>query len=62
MLISLPEACTADRVAALWRNTLPAVARLGGGDTLTLDAEAVAACDGAGEALIVELYRRSARQ
>jgi phospholipid/cholesterol/gamma-HCH transport system permease protein len=35
---------------------------MGAEDTLTLDAESVKVCDGAGEALIVELYRRSVRQ
>lgn len=35
---------------------------MGPADTLTLDATDVMRCDGAGEALIVELYRRSARQ
>ena len=62
MEIVLPETCSAEAVAELWRSTLPAVARLGEGDALALDAGAVAACDGAGEALIVELYRRSVRQ
>jgi phospholipid/cholesterol/gamma-HCH transport system permease protein len=62
MLLTLPESCTAESVAALWRAAMPAVARLGRGDVLTLDADAVASCDGAGEALIVETYRRAARQ
>ena len=62
MEISLPETCSAAAVAGLWRSALPAVARLGRGDTLELDAGAVGSCGGAGEALIVELYRRSARQ
>jgi len=62
MEISLPETCSAEAVAELWRSALPVVARLGEGDKLALDAGAVVTCDGAGEALIVELYRRSARQ
>ena len=62
MEIVLPETCSAEAVAELWRSMLPAVARLGEGDTLSLDAGSVGACDGAGEALIVELYRRSVRQ
>ena len=62
MTVSLPETCSAESVSPLWRETLSEVARLGGGDTLVLDADRVKRCDGAGEALIVELYRRSARQ
>ena len=41
---------------------MPEVARLSREDSLTLDAGNIVTCDGAGEALIVELYRRSARQ
>jgi len=41
---------------------MPEAARLRQGDTLTLDADGVRSCDGAGEALIMELYRRSAQQ
>ena len=62
MTLTLPETCSAERVAAFWRQVMPEVARLGAGDTLTLDARSVTVCDGAGEALIVELYRRSAQQ
>ena len=62
MNLTLPETCTAETVAALWRSRMPEVARLARGDTLTLDAETVATCSGAGEALILEVYRRSARQ
>lgn len=62
MTIVLPETCSAGQVALLWEQVLPAVSGLGAEETLTLDAEGVKACDGAGEALIVELYRRSARQ
>ena len=62
MTLTLPETCSAERVATVWREVMPAVAALGAGDTLTLDASSVAVCDGAGEALVVELYRRSAQQ
>lgn len=62
MNLTLPETCTAEPVAALWRAQMPEVACLGHGDALTLDADATVTCDGAGEALIVELYRRSAQQ
>ena len=41
---------------------MPDVARLGAGDALTLDADAVASYDGAAEALIIELHRRAAAQ
>lgn len=41
---------------------MPGVADLGKGDSFSLDADRVKLCDGAGEALIVELYRRSALQ
>jgi phospholipid/cholesterol/gamma-HCH transport system permease protein len=62
MTLTLPETCTAESVSPLWRQALPDVSRLAGGDALVLDANGVKACDGAGEALIVELFRRSARQ
>jgi phospholipid/cholesterol/gamma-HCH transport system permease protein len=62
MLITLPEVCTAENVAALWRTAMPEIVRLGRGDALALDADAVARCDGAGEALILEAYRCAARQ
>ncbi len=62
MTVTLPETCSADSISPLWRETLPDVSRLGGGDALTLDADGVKRCDGAGEALILELYRRAARQ
>ena len=42
MNLTLPETCTAETVAALWRSRMPEVARLARGDTLTLDAETVA--------------------
>jgi len=62
MTFVLPENCTAPAVAVLWRERMPEVARLGTGDTLTLDANAVQAYDGAAEALIVELHRCAAAQ
>ena len=62
MNLPLPETCSPESVAALWREIMPGVSGLGKGDTLTLDADGVLRCDGAGEALIIELYRRSARQ
>lgn len=62
MNLILPETCTADTVATFWRDCLPDVERLGRDDALTLDADQVRACDGSGEALIVEVYRRSTRQ
>ncbi len=62
MNLTLPETCSTESVATLWREIMPAVSGLGKGDALTLDADGVVRCDGAGEALIVELYRRSAQQ
>ena len=62
MTVTLPETCSAESVAPLWRETMPEVERLSGGDALVLDAGAVKSCDGAGEALIVELHRRAIRQ
>ncbi len=62
MTLTLPEACTAETIAPLWRASFDEVARLGSGDTLTLDADQTQACDGAGEALIVALYRQAASQ
>ena len=62
MVLTLPETCSAEEVAALWREALPSVAQLGSGDALVLDADAVKRCDGSGEAFIVELFRRAARQ
>lgn len=62
MTLTLPETCTAESVSPLWREALPNVSRLGNGDALVLDANGVKTCDGAGEALIVELFRRSVRQ
>jgi phospholipid/cholesterol/gamma-HCH transport system permease protein len=62
MTLTLPETCSAESVTPLWKTVLPAVARLAAGDTLALDADGVKACDCAGEALILEVYRRSARQ
>jgi phospholipid/cholesterol/gamma-HCH transport system permease protein len=62
MTLTLPETCSAESVAPLWQAAVPEVARLERGDTLALDADGVRACDCAGEALILELYRRSARQ
>lgn len=62
MNLILPETCTAETVAEIWRSRLPEVARLGREDAVTLDADHVTTCDGAGEALILEVYRRSARQ
>jgi phospholipid/cholesterol/gamma-HCH transport system permease protein len=41
---------------------MPEVSSLGAGDALALDADGVGRCDGAGEALVIELYRRSIQQ
>ena len=62
MTLQLPEVCSSESVAVLWREVMPDVARLGSGDTLILDANGVKTCDGVGEALIVEIFRRSAQQ
>ncbi|MEI7898918.1 MAG: ABC transporter permease [bacterium] len=62
MNLTLPKTCSAESVATLWREIMPGVSRLEKGDSFTLDADGVTQCDGAGEALIVELYRRSAEQ
>lgn len=62
MDIILPEGCTADHVAAFWRGHDSEIATLTARDAVQLNADRVTACDGAGEALILELYRRSARQ
>ena len=62
MHLSFPEALTVEGVTPIWRVDMPEVDRLGKGDGLTLDADRVKTCDGAGEALILELYRRSAKQ
>lgn len=62
MNLSLPETCNAETVSELWRSCMTDVSRLGRGETLTLDADGVTLCDGAGEALILELYRCSLRQ
>ena len=62
MTLTLPETCSAEQIAPLWRETAGGLDRLGAGDTLTLDADGVRRCGGAGEALIVEVYRRAARQ
>ncbi len=62
MNVTLPDICTAEHVAEFWRTRLPEVTRLTHEDAMLLDADRVTTCDGAGEALIVELYRCSARQ
>lgn len=62
MTFTLPEVCTADAVAVLWQKQLQDVARLGAGDMLTLDADAVKTYDGAAEALVIELHRYAAAQ
>lgn len=62
MNLTLPENCSTESVAALWREVMPGVSCLGKKDELALDADGVLRCDGAGEALIVELYRRSTQQ
>ena len=62
MTFTLPETCTADAVAVLWQRQIPDVARLGAGDTLTLDADAVKTYGGAAEALVIELHRCAAAQ
>lgn len=62
MNITLPTQCTAAEVTSFWRGQLPEVMRLGRDETLTVDADAVERCDGAGEALILELYRCAAQQ
>lgn len=62
MQVRLPAKLTADEVARLWQTDLPGLDALKAGDTLELDADATEVCDGAGEALIVECYRRAAAQ
>ena len=62
MTVTLPEQCLHDPVSGIWRTCLPTVARLSSSDTLMLDADSVIRCDGAGEALILELHRRAASQ
>lgn len=62
MTVILPQLCTAETIAPLWRDVLPEVSRLGTGDELTLDASGVERCESAGDALILELARRAASQ
>jgi phospholipid/cholesterol/gamma-HCH transport system permease protein len=62
MNLILPETCSTESVAALWREVMPKLSELGKGEEVALDADGVVRCDGAGEALIVEIYRRSVRQ
>ena len=62
MTVILPETCSAESVSSMWRNVLPEISRLNSTDELVLDADSVKTCDGAGEALIVELFRCSLRQ
>jgi phospholipid/cholesterol/gamma-HCH transport system permease protein len=62
VILSLPETCSAETIAPLWHAAVPEVARLAGGDTLSLDADGVRSCDSAGEALILEVHRRAAQQ
>jgi len=62
MRVILPECCSAESIATVWRDTMPEIMRLGSEDALVVDANAVKSCDGAGEALIVEFYRRSLQQ
>lgn len=62
MTLTLPETCSPESVATLWKTVMPSVSSLGKGDSLLLEADGVAWCGGAGEALIVEIYRRSVQQ
>lgn len=62
MHVTLPEKVTAETVAEIWRTEIPQVAALTSDDTLELDADHTMVCDGSGEALIVELYRRATAQ
>jgi phospholipid/cholesterol/gamma-HCH transport system permease protein len=65
MNIVLPSGASvpaSESAAALWREAIPCVAKLGKGDVLTLDASAVKVCDGALAAFVVELYRRALEQ
>lgn len=62
MLLALPESCTQGTVARLWRTELEQLSGLAAGEVLSLDADHVVSLDGAGEALIVEIYQRAAEQ
>jgi len=62
MTLTLPETVSLTDANQLWRETLPAILRLTKGQSLTLDATATHTCCGAGEAFLVEVYRRSIMQ
>lgn len=62
MTIILPELCSAETIAPLWRDVMTEISHLGKGDEVTLDASGVTRCEGAGDALILELVRRAAGQ
>ncbi|MDD4102176.1 MAG: ABC transporter permease [Kiritimatiellae bacterium] len=62
MYLSLPEECSAENIARLWQETMPAITRLSSADELVVVADDVKSCAGSGEALILELHRRSATQ
>ena len=62
MTLSLPEDCSSENVARLWQAVMPEIARLNENDELVIGADDVKTCAGAGEALILELHRRSAAQ
>lgn len=62
MIITFPETIALANANQLWRETLPAVLLLKKGESLTLNASATHRCCGAGEAFLVEVYRRSIMQ
>ncbi len=62
MHLNLPADSSAENIARLWQTAMPEIARLGAGDELVLNADDVQTCAGAGEALILDLHRRSAVQ
>lgn len=62
MNVVLPELCLREQIAHVWRTVIPKVTQLTKDQTLTLNADHVRQCDGSGEALILEIYRCSAKQ
>ncbi|MDD3544793.1 MAG: ABC transporter permease [Kiritimatiellae bacterium] len=62
MRLNLPANSSAENVARLWQAAMPEISRLGTGDKLIVNADDVESCAGAGEALILDLHRRSAAQ
>lgn len=62
MTLIFPETISLADANQLWRETLPAIQLLKKGESLVLDASETRACCGAGEAFLVEIYRRSIMQ